>query len=106
MSDFNDTRYYNKSDEIKNHLSKVNSLNFSMLNLNIRSISKNFDNFMSLLDNLNFNFKIICLSETWLHSDNAVNSNLEIPGYTGIHQVRKNGNGGGLAIFIHNSYCA
>ena len=38
---------------------------FSILHLNIRSMQKNFENFKDFLLNLNSNFHIICLTETW-----------------------------------------
>ena len=80
-----------------------NSL-FSLFNLNIRSISKNFESLKSLLHDLKFTFKAICLTETWhqgidLHS----NSKYRIPGYNLIHQARKSGKGGGVCIFVHES---
>ena len=36
-----------------------------MLHLNIRSINANFENFKSLLEETDYSFNIICLSETW-----------------------------------------
>jgi hypothetical protein len=45
--------------------------NFSLVHLNIRSITNKFDHFKELLDSLNTEFKIIGLSETWLN-DNTI----------------------------------
>ena len=74
--------------------------NFSILNINIRSISKNFDNFKILLQQLNFTFKVICISETWCKKDGEdVNDNenenktefskFSLPEYKVVHQPRK-----------------
>ena len=52
---------------------------------------------------LKFEFKVICITETWC-SDNAMNHNLfELPQYKSIHQVRRTGKGGGIAVFLHES---
>ena len=40
---------------------------FFILRLNIRSLKKYFDDFKRFISQLNFTFKVIRLSETWLH---------------------------------------
>ena len=83
-----------------NHFDKSS---FSMLHLNIRTLQKNFDSLFSLLMTLKFEFKVICITETWC-SDNSTNHNLfKLPQYKSIHQVRRTGKGGGIAVFIHES---
>ena len=52
---------------------------------------------------LKFEFKVICITETWC-SDNSMNHNLfKLPQYKSIHQVRRGGKGGGIAAFLHDS---
>ena len=52
---------------------------------------------------LKFEFKVICITETWC-SDNRMNHNLfELPQYKSIHQVRRTSKGGGIAVFFHES---
>ena len=52
---------------------------------------------------LKFEFKVICITETWC-SDNSINHNLfKLPQYKSIHQVRRTGKGGGIAVFLHES---
>jgi hypothetical protein len=46
---------------------------FSLLHLNIRSISNKFDAFKHLLDSLDKQFQIIGLTETWLNDINCEN---------------------------------
>lgn len=89
--------------EAKTHLAKCKN-KFSLLNINTRSISKNFENLKTMLCNLKFNFKIICVTETWLKEHMVTNSNFNIPGYKSIHQPRsENRTGGGTCLFLHNS---
>ena len=52
---------------------------------------------------LKFEFKVICITETWC-SNNSMNHNIfELPQYKSIHQVRTTGKGGGIAVFLHES---
>ena len=52
---------------------------------------------------LKFEIKVICITETWC-SDNSMNYNLlKLPQYKSIHQVRRTGKGGGIAVFLHES---
>ena len=79
--------------------------NLSLIHLNIRSIQANFESFKQLLEESNFAFNVICLSETW-SSDKAFseNSNYQIPNYNSIHLERKIcKKGGGVLIYIRNN---
>ena len=53
-------------EEFESFSCKLNSKSISILHLNIRSLKKNFDSFKLFLSSLNFEFSIICFSETWL----------------------------------------
>ena len=92
-------------EEAYKHLYQIKTKHFSILNLNIRSLNKNFDNLKILLNSLSFDFKIICLTETWCKDKNISNNSLfQLPNYRVIHQIRNNNcNGGGVCIFIHES---
>ena len=61
---------FNYIDIHKFHCSpEINSCSnkaFSLLNCNIRSIQANFDNLEQFLNDLNYPFNIISLSETWI----------------------------------------
>ena len=97
-----DTSYY-IPNEIKENLEIFQQKPFSVLHLNIRSMSKNFESFWGFLDSLCFSFSVICLSETWCQAHETSNSNLQIPGYVSLHQTRKNRRGEGLCIFLLES---
>ena len=49
---------------------------------------------------LKFEFKVICITETWC-SDN--HNLFKLPQYNSIHQVKRTGKGGGIAVFLHES---
>ena len=52
---------------------------------------------------LKFEFIVICITGTWC-SDNSMNHNLfKLSQYKSIHQVRRTGKGGGIAVFLHES---
>jgi retron-type reverse transcriptase len=53
---------------------------FSVFHVNIRSIAKNFDNLLVMLQNLKKSFDVIVLSETWMNRTNY--TEYSIPGYT------------------------
>ena len=97
-----DTSYY-IPNEVKEKLENFQQNSFSVLHLNIHSMSKKFESFWEFLDSLCFTFSAICLSETWCQPHENSNSNLQIPNYVSWHQTRKNLRGGGLCIFLLES---
>ena len=58
--------------EGNNKLKHFSSETFSILHLNIRTMTKNFETFKEFYNSLNVSFSIICLSETWAN-DNSPN---------------------------------
>ncbi|XP_065642572.1 uncharacterized protein LOC136074196 [Hydra vulgaris] len=86
-------------EEVSN-LMNASQMLFSTLTLNIRSMNKNFESFKSMLKNINSEFTVICLIETWCRNEK---NNFQIPGYKAIHQTRGGGIGGGVCIFVHDS---
>ena len=90
--------YYDPS---KFDLSRINDGNkLLILNFNIRSISKNFDNFITFLNGFNVDFDILILTETWLNADNKDLS--DISNYNSYYGIR-HGRGGSVSIFVINS---
>ena len=92
------SNYYNETT-FKNRY-KSNS-NFSLLHLNIRSVVSHFTEFLCYLDTLNFAFKVIALSETAI---NATSINYNIPNYSCEMNIRENRKGGGVSLYVHNTF--
>ena len=98
------TRYIELSDITS--IIKDDGKDFTMLTLNIQTISAKFDNLYPVINNLSsmgLYFGAICLQETWLSSDADV-SLLHIPGYKLIHQGSRCTRHGGLVIYLHEQY--
>ena len=74
----------------------------SLICFNIRSFMKNSDEFLSYLTLCKHSFDIIVLTETW--GKDETHTLLHIPGYNSLHNYRKNKKGGGVSIFIKNTY--
>ena len=63
-----ETSYF-KSNEVKLHLRSTHYLEkLNVLHVNIRSIKCNFETLKALLEECEFVFNIICVSETWCSS--------------------------------------
>ena len=82
----------------------MNSENFSMIHLNIRSAKKNFEKLEDFLSQTGSFFKVLCLTETWLDDRNSESSLSKLPQYTAIHQHKspshKSSRGGGISMTI------
>ena len=96
---------YISSEEFPSLRINTEQNDFSIFHLNIRSIKKFFGNFKLFLSSLNFNFSVICFSETWLDGETLSTSRslYELPNYKSIHQVRNYSKGGGVSIYINKS---
>ena len=81
---------------------KYNLNTLSVLQLNGRSIVKNFDNLKLLLKSIHNTFDVISICETWF---NEFNMNLfELQGYTSFHTIRNHKKAGGVSICIKSSF--
>ena len=74
-----------------------------MLHLSVKNLSQNFESLKELLASIKFEFKVICLTETWCTVDLRNETLFNLENYTLINQVRKHSRGGGICVFIHNS---
>ena len=72
----------------------------SIIHINCRSLYANFEKLKILLDNLEFVFDVIALTETWINEDNA--NIFSLDGYVFCHTNRTNKKGGGVALYINN----
>ena len=71
---------------------------FSIIQLNVRSIPKNLQHFELFMSNLNIHFTVVCITESWLKESN-VNA-YALTGYKHEHVCRKHKAGGGVSLFI------
>ena len=81
-NDFENISKYLNPNEAYEELKTANSDDFSIIHLNIRSMNKNFDDFKLFLQSLKFQFKVICLSETWAENCIMNYSRFQISDYT------------------------
>lgn len=75
---------------------------FNCLYLNAQSLRNSIDDIQNFVDSSNIIFHVICIAETWLKTHDI--SFFNLPGYESFHSVRKDKNGGGVAIFLLNSF--
>lgn len=77
-----------------------NNSNFFVFHQNIRSFNHNIDEFILFINNLNVTPDAIILSETFFNDNNFH----DIPGYNGYHRYRTGRGGGGISVYVLNSY--
>ena len=94
---------YHQEDSFSDLLNVQNDYEegVSLLHLNIRSCQKDFDDFETYIHNLNHNFSVIGLSETWLND--SVKDLYSLPGYNSLHLCRNGKKGGGVSLYVHES---
>ena len=80
---------------------QLESTSFSMIHFNVRSISKNLDDFKTYLSLLDVTFTVIGLTET--HLSTCKESLFDIPGYTSVNKFRTVRKGGGASIYVKDS---
>lgn len=98
--DCNSHTSYFTEDQL-NQLHKVTKNNLSMLNINIRSLDKNFDGFKDFLHCTNLDFGVIGLVETWL-KDKPLDY-FKLNGYSFESRNRENKRGGGVCLYIKDN---
>ena len=70
----------------------------SLLHVNAHSAPKNLDNYIFFLQNINIDFSVVGVSETWLNDSNVDTCN--ISGYNHVCNYRKGEQGGGVSLFL------
>ena len=86
-----------------NQLSHVVKPQLSALHLNIRSLSKHFDELCHLLNSFPFQLDLFACCETWITPQVDISS-LQISGYNIITDNRTFSTGGGVALYIKSSF--
>ena len=57
---------------------KENSEIINAIHVNVRSLSKNFDNLLGILRDNNYSFNVLCITETWC-IDSTLKNNINLP---------------------------
>ena len=92
-----------KPNEVKLYLRSTQYLEkLNVLHVNIRSIKRNFENLIVLLEECELVFNIICVSETWCsNTELQNNSSLYLAGFDSVpyERSKKSRRGDGVLIF-------
>ena len=89
---------YYFEDKFRCKLDKIQDSQLSLFHLNIKSISKHYDELGLYLNSLDFKFSFIGLSETWL--DDNKEEFYDLKGYSSVNRYRKDKKGGGVSLHI------
>ena len=100
LSDTLKSSYYDPH-EFKN--AKFSKKMFSILHLNIASLSKHFDDLTTLLANLQHEFDVITLTESKIKQNSQILKNFELPGYSYFYTGTESDFGGTL-IYIKDQF--
>ena len=79
----------------------INPNVFSLCHINIRSMKANLTSFEICLQNLEFQFLVIGITETWLSDSNS--DLYTIDGYNFIETHRRERSGGGVGVFLRSN---
>lgn len=99
------TQYFNSISEYLCKFNLLHNMTLNVLNCNIRSARRNFDEFLLFLENdiHSKNLDLIVLTETW-HDVNFCN--FSIHGYNTYFSKLKRNQNDGVIIFIKTHLCA
>jgi hypothetical protein len=98
--DFDISLNVNHYNCLPRDIPKTDSIN--CLYLNAQSLRNSLNELQYFLDCSKSVFHIVLITETWLKSHETKFFNLT--NYQSFHSTRENSNGGGVAIFVHNSF--
>ena len=94
-----DCQYYTMN---KFNDSNFNNRGISLVHFNARSLKCNFNSICDCINNLNYSFDVIAISETWIDDSFDVNY-INIDGYNLYHINRNYKKGGGVALYVKNN---
>ena len=104
MENINESEVYNMKNNCT-YTTTVPSIggNFNIIHLNIRSLRNKLDDLHNFLVGTGITWDAICIAESWLKSD--ILQYYNIYNYNMIASCRDSGEGGGVALYIHEKYC-
>ena len=80
-------------EEAATSLKKFNDKTFSVLHLNVRSLSQNFESLKQVQATIKFDYKAIFFTEIWCTNNPRNQAFFNLENYISINQVRKHGRG-------------
>ena len=96
------TSEYYTENEFKSSVEHQNmNSDFSIIHFNVRSLKANYDTLSLCLTKLDFSFKAIGLTETWLNEANADLYTLN--NYNHIYRYREGQVGGGVSLYLNSN---
>ena len=106
LSDFKDTPVHDLASATTffENLNTTTGPKFSFMTLNIRSLIKNITDLRTMLCQLQWEFNVICLQETWIKHEMTLSAALiQMDGFTFVNLPRESSSkGGGLGIYLSN----
>ena len=94
--------YYSHND-LNKFSESIHTKNLSLLHINCRSLKKNFDNLCILLNDIDLKFDIIAVSETWLKTNDDINT-FSLNGFKTEFVHRESKKGGGVIIYTNEKF--
>ena len=82
---------------------ELKSKYLSFYHLNINSLSKNFDNFNHLINELKLEFDILGISESRILKSQSLNTNVSLQNYV-IEQIPTESTAGGALLYINKRH--
>lgn len=80
----------------------LSKYSLKILNINIRSMQKNFDNFLVTKSRLHVDYDVIVLGECWLNESSNIR---HIQGYVSFHSCNYINKSGGVTIYVRDKWC-
>jgi hypothetical protein len=90
---------YSNENDVKTMFANYSASSITIMHINCRSVAKNWDSILLLLDKLIYPLTVIAVTETWLN-DSIVNL-YNIPGYKLVSNSRVSKHGGGVGLYVH-----
>jgi len=101
----NDNSAYYTDYELNNNIKreKLKTDSFSIIHVNSRSLAAHFNQLTFMLSQINIDFDVIAITETWLDEYDTKTSLYQLENYDMYSTSRKQKSGGGVILYIKKS---
>jgi hypothetical protein len=79
----------------------ISRYSIKLLHINIRSMQRNFNNFLVIFTRLNISFDLVILSECWINDNSTIQ---QIEGYTSFSTQKYINKSGGVVAYVNNKW--